>query len=451
MVSKASTPKSGGTYLIAFLAYLAFVIYGSLVPLKFRYVPLEQAWEKFRHIRLLSLGIEHRSDLVANLLLFIPLTFLAMGVMTYGKARWRRTVCAPLLLMLAGMLSAGIEFVQIYFPARTVSLNDIFAEWTGGLIGIIVWFFIGDSVTVWAESLWEKHGQGDLAVKILAGYVVVFALYQLLPFDLTISPVEVYHKFKEGKITLIPFGDFAGLSAYTLLVKTAVMIPVGFLLLILSRRNKFSFAFVAILGFMFAAGIEFLQLFVYSRYSSVTDILLGMAGICAGGLLGRVYGPVASKPLVHGRFWRYTGGPIKFTAAVAWIWLLAWSRWYPFNFQWPEETFAENLQEHIHIPFLYQYLTSEFLAATQVVREFIIFFILGLMVKSLLGNRRGWAILILAVLAIILEGGQLFVPSRFFDLTTIGINIIGGSVGVWFYPSFIRNFVLPSDNLGSTD
>jgi glycopeptide antibiotics resistance protein len=426
-----------------------------LVPLKFRYVSTEQAWERFRHIPFLSLGIEHRSDLVANLLLFIPLTFLAMGVTTYGKASWRRTVCAPLLLMWAGTLSAAIEFVQIYFPARTVSLNDIFAAWTGGLIGILVWFVIGDSVTTWAESLWEKQGRGDLAVKILTGYVVAFILYQLMPFDLTISPVEVYHKFKEGRITLMPFTDSTGLSAYTLLVKTAVMIPVGFLLLICSRRNNFSFAFVAIGGFMLAAGIECLQLFVYSRYSSTTDILLGMVGVCAGGSLGRGYGPVASKPLVNGRFWRYTGGPIKFTVAGTWIGLLAWSRWYPFNFQWPKETLAGNLRENIHIPFLYQYLTSEFLAVSQVVREFIIFFILGLMVKSLfsnpLDNRRLFAILIIAILAILLEGGQLFVPSRFFDLTTIGIDIIGGSVGAWFYPSFIRTFVLPSDNIGRTD
>ena len=38
-------------------AYLLFVIYGSLVPLHFRYLPLDSAWASFKNIPYLDLGI----------------------------------------------------------------------------------------------------------------------------------------------------------------------------------------------------------------------------------------------------------------------------------------------------------------------------------------------------------------------------------------------------------
>ena len=58
------------------LGYTAFVIYGSLVPLRFRARPLDEAWAYFQQIPYLELGIGSRADWVANILLFVPLAFL---------------------------------------------------------------------------------------------------------------------------------------------------------------------------------------------------------------------------------------------------------------------------------------------------------------------------------------------------------------------------------------
>lgn len=71
------------------LAYLVFVIYGSLVPLDFRAVEMTEAVERFRHIPFLDLGIGSRADWVANLLLFIPLSYLfAASAPRVGGVRW---------------------------------------------------------------------------------------------------------------------------------------------------------------------------------------------------------------------------------------------------------------------------------------------------------------------------------------------------------------------------
>ena len=74
-------PRQESRLLLGLLAlgYLVFVVYGSLVPLDYTPVPWDEAVERFRNIRFLQLGIGSRADWVANLLLFIPLTFLWLG------------------------------------------------------------------------------------------------------------------------------------------------------------------------------------------------------------------------------------------------------------------------------------------------------------------------------------------------------------------------------------
>ncbi|MDP3221141.1 MAG: VanZ family protein, partial [Deltaproteobacteria bacterium] len=134
-----SFPLRGLLWLGA-LAYTVFVIYGSLVPLDFRALPWGEAVSRFSAIPFLDLGIGSRADWMANLLLFIPLTFLWMGVLTAGSSTLRTRLVMLVLIPAAAALSVGIEFTQLFFPQRTVSQNDILAETLGGLIGVLVWW-----------------------------------------------------------------------------------------------------------------------------------------------------------------------------------------------------------------------------------------------------------------------------------------------------------------------
>jgi hypothetical protein len=76
------------------VAYTAFVIYGSLVPLQFKARPLSEAWEFFRHIPYLELGIGSRADWVANILLFVPLAFLWLGAVWPERGQIGKTVAS---------------------------------------------------------------------------------------------------------------------------------------------------------------------------------------------------------------------------------------------------------------------------------------------------------------------------------------------------------------------
>ena len=71
---------------IAFIGYLAFVIYGSLIPFDLRELTLEQAIQRFENIRYLNLGIGSRADWVANIVLYIPLSFL-IGMVLMGQSK----------------------------------------------------------------------------------------------------------------------------------------------------------------------------------------------------------------------------------------------------------------------------------------------------------------------------------------------------------------------------
>jgi len=439
MIAKREKEGPGRLYWIPFLLYFLFVVYGSLVPLQARYVPLDEAWERFARIRYLTIGIGSRSDLVANFLLFIPLSFLAMGVLTREGSSRLGGLTACVVLILSSGLSAGIEVVQVYFPARTVSLNDFFAECIGGFAGIVIWLTVGTSITGWVRGFWREHAQENLAFKILMGYLVGLLFYQLLPFDLTLSPVEMVHKYRQGKITMIPFSETKGLSSiYSMAVKAAIVVPLGFLLRLPGRRRWRRIIWE---GFLIAAGIEFLQLFVYSRYTSTTDVAIGILGICAGAILANRFGPVAEKPFVESMFWRRSGKFILTMLPTVWIAGLAGTRWYPFKFRIPQESLSSRLR----VPFYHQYMTTEFLASAKVTREFVMFFILGLLLEGLIAcyrkNDRAVGIILLIFWAIVLEGGQFFVPTRVPDLTTAAIDITGGILGILAYPVFVRTFV----------
>ncbi len=442
----------GRVYLILLVIYLGFVVYGSLVPLEFRYIPFEQAVRKFGEIPYLQIGIQSRSDLVANFLLFIPLTFLAMGALTRENRRRARPLIALTTAAVAALISVSVEFAQIYFPGRTTSQNDIFAETAGGVMGIGLWFCFGGRITRWARSLWAEQARDRLVVKILTGYVVLLIIYQMLPLELTISLVEVYHKWKASKVNIFPFCDPGGVEAYTILSKVAVMIPTGYLLMLLQRRRRYRI-FRAVVQVCILAGlIEAAQLFVLSRYSSSTDVVLGTIGGLLGVGAAVLFGPAASRPVLETDFWRRCGTWIKLIATAAMVVGLGWEKWNPFDFRWPAEGLATGARKILAVPLARQYASPEFLAFSQTVRELTAFFILGMLLRSLLApeNRAGkiGSALVVATIAVVFEFGQVFLASRTADLTAMVISGTGGIMGVWMFRGFARVFI--KTNLNST-
>jgi VanZ family protein len=437
----AAPAGSSRTYLVLLLCYLVFVVYGSLVPLKFHYVPLNVAWRQFLGIRYLSLGIASRADLVSNLLLLVPLTFFAMGTFARRDAPVSRWFVIAAIAAAAGALAVAIEFTQIYFPQRTVSLNDILAETAGAVVGIACWFLWGSLITDWARGLWQSRDEDRRAIRILCGYLVFLVLYQLLPFDATIRTVELYHRIKQGRVILLPFSDIHTFSLYAVMSKIAVMVPVGFLFCMVNRRHSVFRA--TVFGVMFAAGIEFLQIFIFSRVASSTDAVIGSLGTWMGAWLAVTVGPVSRKPLTQSPVWMRHRHWIKWAATVGWIAIIAWYKWRPFDFAWPVEGLFTHIASVARVPLYFQYYQSEFLASAQVVRLLTISFVAGMLLQGLMpaDSRRLAAVVAIITIGLVLEAGRLFLPHRIPDVIQALLFIAGGVAGIRCFGPFTRLFL----------
>jgi len=446
-VGEEPPSRGGRAYAVATLLCAVLVVYGSLVPLQWRPRPFEEALGRFLETPYLTLGVWNRADLVANLLLFVPLTFVATGWLTGAGARGGRWLIAPLVMAGAGGLAVGIEFAQVYFPPRTVSLNDILAECVGGVLGVGLWLTAGRALTAWGRrGLRAISEPTRLARYVLTAYVVGFAVYQLFPFDVVLSADEMLMQLRQGKVVVIPFGEWGRLPAVVVLAKVLVFVPVGYWVVVRRREVRWPVVAALVRGGVFAVMVEALQVCVFSRYSSMTDVVLGAGGSLVGGVLATRFGPAARNPLPEGRAWRGVWWLLRLAAAGGVVAVLVWGKWTPFAYRWPEQGLLVALAERVHVPFYYQYWNSEFEAVGQLLRDVAAPAVLALFVVSLLPRvrgRRGVAAVVAAAVAAVVELGQVLFPPHVPDLTTAVLAAGGAVAGVYVYGPFVRGFVQP--------
>lgn len=431
--------SSRGLWVWLAFGYLIFVIYGSLVPLHFYGRALSEAWEAFRDIRYLNLSIGSRADWVANILLFIPLAFFWSGALWPARGLVVRVLIVLWVFVACVGLSVAIEFVQLFFPPRTVSLNDILAETSGAAVGVTAWCIFGRRLSEWLEGWRNARGSLDLSGRLLYLYAFVLFTYNLLPLDLTISPVEIFHKWREGRVVLIPFSYvFANRveAFYQLLTDALIWVPVAFLWRLSPPTVRLTPLFAVIL---MATLLEFLQLFVYSRVSNTTDIIAAAIGGWVGvWLSGHWAGQQAQRAIQgsnasHSQAWLWLG------FVLLWIGLLMAIFWYPFDFQTGRAFLTERLQNSLHrVPFETYYYGTEYRAATEVLHKVGFFIPLGLLLALGVAQIRhyswrqiaGWGALIVIVLVPFgIELGQLLLPDKFADMTDWALEFLGGLAG----------------------
>lgn len=419
------------------IGYLAFVIYGSLVPLHFRYVPWDQAVASFRAIRYLDLGIASRADWVANILLFIPLAFLWNGLLAPRRAIVGGVLVSLLVAAGCVALSLGIEFTQIFFPPRTVSVNDIVAESLGALIGILLWWLAGGRFARWLGGWSPASGRADWVLRLCYVYIFGLFFYNLLPLDLTISPVEVFHKWREGRVMLVPFGfHFAdpAQAFYGLLSDIAIWVPAGLLYRLHRPRHHPAALWLRVIGA--ATLLEGMQLFVYSRVSDVTDILTAGLGAALGIWLAARIGRNAALPGAGsgGRM----GSLAWLAAACGWSIVLMGVFWYPFDFRTDGAWVRERLGMFARVPFVAYYYGTEFRAATELLHKILFFMPLGMLLalarRPFRHGALDWLSRALAVAAMMgvplgIELGQVLLPGKFPDSTDWFLETMGGMIG----------------------
>jgi len=352
------------------------------------------------------------------------------------------------VLAAAVALSVGIEFTQIYFPPRTVSQNDLLAETIGALVGVALWCALGPRLMAWVDDWARGRGTPGAGERLLYVYLAGLFAYNLLPLDLTVSPVEVFHKFREGRLVVIPFGGLPPQpmqALYDLATDVLIWVPVGLLWRVGGRAPGRALRD----GLLFGLLIEFLQLWVFSRVSDVTDVFTAGFGAWLGALAG-------------GRLWRETqavrdtGGSIDAAAVFSLLGILAWTGalaaifWYPFDFNTDGQFLRERVGALRSVPFTAYYYGTEFRAATEVLHKVLFFAPLGMLLGcalSALRWRHAWAwvfgVTIAAGVAGVIEAVQLALPGKNADITDWVLECAGAIGGFWIARAVLRSHFPP--------
>ncbi|MBI3772159.1 MAG: VanZ family protein [Gammaproteobacteria bacterium] len=445
-------PHKPTRYFLLWLAWAVLIIYGSLMPFEVRPHTLTTAIEQFRHIPYLNLGIVSRADWIANILLYIPLAYL--GVTWLSQLRWLPRFFA--LIIPAGLgfaLAVGVEFTQIFFEPRTVSLNDLIAESIGTLLGVVLWS-AGHSRLASLTSALVRPGPAAVTAGLTL-YSLAYLSLALFPYDFVISMSDLQWKLLNGNYGwgIDNCGSVMRCGSQWLAEAVAAL-PLGLLLIRLLQHGMLRPAF----GFLIAAGIgtsiEAAQFLISSGVSTVTAALAKAAGIGLGLWLRDPPSPQLAQ--YHARWLR----PALLLAFFPYLALAALLNGWT-NASWNDfEIVRNNLSAQHYLPLYYHYFTTETEAVASLVAQTAIYLPLG--IGFWLWHASGATplrqpplfglLLTTAVTAFIIEAGKLFIAHSHPDPTNILIALgaawLGRRLCQWLAES-IRATARNSDRIPS--
>ncbi|WP_431064334.1 VanZ family protein [Methylotuvimicrobium sp.] len=407
--------------LIGATLYTLFVVYGSLVPLDYRPMPFDVALEKFRNIRYLNLGIESRADWVANILLYIPLAyFWAAGFGGQFREYTRLLVAVPVLLF-CWTLAVSVEFAQLFFPPRTVSINDLIAEAMGSAMGVGLWLFSGD----YFRRLSRHLSLGNfLSIKAaIIFYIAIYFALSFFPFDFVISHQEFDTRLASGNHSLFMSIDTCRADGIRCVVKLGaeivVLIPLGILLCLLPYISHPKLVCI-LTGFFIGLFVEIGQLFLASGVAQGISVLTRMTGLGVGAVVFAFF----SK---HDKdYWIACLKPTVLTLLPLHVFLVAaLNGWTGGNWIGLEKA-LEKLDTVQFLPFYYFYYTTESLAMVSLLSNIGMYFPIGLAFwlwnyADSKPERVHWCLVGLsaAVFATLIETGKLFLAPKHPDPTDV--------------------------------
>nr|NJM02122.1 VanZ family protein [Desulfobacula sp.] len=432
-----------------FLAYLLFMIYGSLVPFAFHHMSFSDALVEFRKLRFVSIDHISRIDWATNILLGIPASFLGMATFYRIKGFTANALVALTVFLICFTASLTAEFLQLFFSTRIASVNDIVAQVIGEGFGIFCWFVFGKTLV---QAFLHFVGTRSFSYRlqfIFWGYLAIVMIYSIMPLDLSLNPTDIYHKWKTGYINIIPFSFHVESTAqlvYNITIDIFIWLAPAFFM---AKFQKYSIFMATGLVFIAAVSIEIIQFFIMTRISDTTDVITAVMGGFVGASAGAVYvknreirtpnrkkDPYTVKPTSLSGY-RILTGLFFF---LLWIGMVLSIYWYPYNFVIDKQTIREQMQQLSLIPFYHYQDNTIYNAITQLFRKIIFFFPGGVILSFIIKGGRFFSaavnfaiifsgmILIFGVAGMV-EIGQFFIPERGPDLTDILLEIAGAWLG----------------------
>jgi VanZ family protein len=349
-------------FLIA-LVYL-LIVYGSLFPFNFSLTEFYQQYPK-----LLNFNIFSRGDVVANILLYIPLGLLYSLHYNLKENKLNANVSMSAFLIVF-IFSVILQIIQIALPSRDQNILDAIFNMVGFIAGI----YASRYLHIPKKYLFPKLSYLPYAVAL------TFILSELSPFIPTLDYQEIKNSFKF--ILVAPT-----VSAISELLYTFIMWVLVIRLLMFEQKKAPFKVLLAVWLFMIAA-----KVFIYNNHLNYIDFIAPVLAI-AFAFCVDLNKPSLSKGIL-------------FCSVIAFI------------FSNLSALGAFNSSVDFLIPF-YSYLNGNLYAGIQG-GIFNVFFFSAML---WLGLELGWPMkktaVTLSVLVFSIEFIQLFMPARVTDFADI--------------------------------
>jgi VanZ family protein len=210
-------------------ATVLLILYGSLFPFRFSSLHDFDLWAL---VTSLDFARTSRGDIVANLLLYIP---LGLCLMLAWPARWTRARGFLWAVVLGTVLSLCVELLQVHASSRVSSLSDLVLNAAGTAIGALAAIlYLGIGSTIRIPGL--AAGRPD---PVPFALILLWLAFRLAPFVPTID----WQKYKDALKPLLLTPDIAWLDILRYL---AGWLVVGYAVRQVWRREFALYAVVAL-------------------------------------------------------------------------------------------------------------------------------------------------------------------------------------------------------------
>ena len=187
----------------ALLLYLLLIGYGSLYPFSGWRAPLNGS------LAFLSAPWPHhitRTDLITNILAYLPLGYLLAAWLRLYLSRWRTVLWAILATSLFSLL---MEWSQTFLPGRIAATQDIAANVTGAMVGVM--FYRLSQESKWPGRLLPGWRGRWLAPGLWSNFgLLVLALWGLSQLSLDVPSLVAGNL----KTHFVPFWEIPGNDGY---------------------------------------------------------------------------------------------------------------------------------------------------------------------------------------------------------------------------------------------
>lgn len=385
-----------------------FVVYGTTFPFRFNLDWHEFVAESGRiNWRILG-GSEGNlivSDIIQNIMLFMPFGFLG-----YFSLIYKRSAANKIRIVLAGAaLSLSVEFLQIFSPLRFPAVSDVVFNTLGTAIGLAVGMMLKKSVLGFkSHPVARRILDSESAFPALVFLILVVAgCWE--PFDFSLDVGVVWGHVKP--LLTDPFRFSRPNDDMILFIRTLLAA-----LFVCRAANEAGLRRPALAGGLLmgllALGLETSQAIIQSRSPEVQDALVALLGVACGALTF-FFPPFHRRP----RMWTAAGGLAIFLSA-------ALHALHPFRF-------SPHFSGFNWVLFLPQYERTTFASLGNFVESATIYFPIGFLLGYFYPRLRPSAVAMLAAggAALALEVAQGYVPGRYADITEVVGAMLGAMAG----------------------